>query len=232
MASGKRQHLRDDDLLAKITAGIWAITVLVVYIFMFLGLTALINAQASVTGQIDPAILSDNIDFTNPFDKIQRCTGKGEAMNPFHSIFCKSLNLDPYDVEGCNVINGCTWENATVILGILFYPAGCVGYVNISYYGINGTYDTVAGYCSAPGIQTAELCETFKCQWFNSTEQFSRPVDVNSKFNTVSIWETIAWVSTFNIDLGWGSFNFLPSIFFYILLIILTMALYFIFVPF
>lgn len=191
---------------------------------------ASINAKASIYGTLDPNTYINNVGFnsqSNPFLYGSKCTGKGTAMNGFKSIPCHALELDPYDIEGCNDIEGCEWNNAS-----LFITVGCYEFVNTTFYNITGSFNYKASYCGASGLQNLELCETFGCHWYNNTNEFTQQRDVNSKYSTATIWETISWVALFNIDIGWNQFNWIISILFYILMLALLMALYYMFIPF
>lgn len=153
-------------------------------------------------------------------------------MNVFKEVPCRSLDIEQFDSEGCNSVLDCTWHNTTEFLGIQLTPAGCYGYVNKTFYNIVNDSNSKSTYCSANGLQTIELCESFRCNWLNNTNQFTESRTINDKYSTATIWEVVAWTTTFNIDIGWGSYNWIISIIFYILMLLLLMSLYFMFVPF
>lgn len=192
------------------------------------------NAQSSVIGNINPNVDASSyagfVQTGNPFQYAQQCSGKGTAMNPFGYVVCPKLLIDPSDVDTCNNISGCHYGNSTWY-GI---SAGCQGYVNSTYYNFTAPFDKSSTYCGASGLQAdSGTCEVFGCTFQNATSQFDQPRTVNSQYNIASIWQIISWVTTFNFDIGWGSFNWLFSIIaFYLPFLILLMALYFMFVPF
>ena len=214
--------------IAKINAAIWIILILIYYIVIFIALTAFTNGQAEVTRGLNPNIALNNPGFNlkgNIFNADGYCSGKGSAMTITKNIFCQKLDIERDDIDSCVNVSGCRWENVTDLFGITITPQGCYGNSNKSFYGINGTYDRSSAYCAAPGLQQEEICETFKCNWYNATTQFNQvsPASTNSM---ATVWDTISWVTTFQFDIGWGSYNWLFSLFaFYIPMIVLVIAL-------
>jgi hypothetical protein len=199
-------------------------------------ITIITNASASTTGLLDPGGAMSYNDTTyqtaqpfsgnTPFDTTPHCSGKGTSMNIFSSMPCPQLKINAEDVDGCNNISGCSWQNGTIFN--LF--RGCNGYVNLTAYNLNGSDETT--YCAL--LPNISICENFGCTWISRPDQFNSQMNFSSNFNTVSIWESIAWVATLKFNFGFGSFinpivNFMI---FWIPMLALIVSIYFMFVPF
>jgi hypothetical protein len=228
--------------MAKITAVAWMIASVIGYIILFLGTLVAVNAQVSILGTLNYARTSDpqaNIQ-NNAFFAQEKCFGKGNAMGIGHSIDCSSLLIGEFDTNSCNSVSGCDWQNNSLntfqkwIKGWLVPNANvnCYGTVNLTHYNITGDLVSKSRYCTASGLQNVDICEAFDCQWINNTAQFTQTMNVNSNYNTASLWDVIVWVTTFQVDLGWGAFNWMISIMFYVLSLIFLASVIFMFMPF
>jgi len=209
--------------MVQFGGGQWIIGIVLTLIVIFIAVTALVNGKQQVMHITDNHVTYSNAPFYvqgNPYNQFSgQCTGSGKIMNLFGVIGCSEIEGVQNDAVSCAQVHNCSLINTSTLFG--GNSTQCDGYIDKAYYNITGT---PGSYCYSSGLQDQALCEAFGCPWtaFNSSgEQFD-----GSKVSSGSIWQNIKWIAAFNMDIGLGSFNWIISATFYVLLLALGIAVY------
>lgn len=218
--------------MGQFESGRWIVLLLLYFVFFFLIVYGVVNAQAAMgtserrTTLNDPGFQDRIQTFYDP--RIQgKCEGKGfgRAMGLGGNIACWNLDIDENDYLSCNNISGCIWQNATLLFNISVFSASCGEYVNNSFYSISPNA-TPGTYCTSPGLAQEDLCKTFKCDWINQSELAQQAIALNTK-NPITIWQTIGFVAGFRADIGLLGYTWIFSfLFFWIPFVMLIWSIY------
>lgn len=167
------------------------------------------------------------------------------------------------DISQCNSFSNCNYTLSSVFFGLI-NTSGCkcinedtekIGNepckVNLSFYGFapspdatpseNFDYYTRASpsYCNSlniTGLNNKYTCEQFGCTWLTNNQGMENQYNFQTNFNTLSLWETIKFVVSFQMDFGFGPDSFVTTIittaFYLINGILLFAGFYLLFIPF
>lgn len=196
-----------------------------IYFFLFFLLVQSVsNSIAELSPQSEQIIVSDagfQKAIINPYSLPERCDGKSEAAVFFGFVPCKNMLDADIDIV-CDSYSGCNWVNETSLFNITIRDSHCAGTINKTFYNLSGVSRKV---CDELHDETN--CTTFKCLWLNQSTVTQEAIDSQSEVRLTSIWDTVKFTATFQIDLHLGTFNFIfIFLFFYIPLFMLAWAMY------
>jgi len=186
------------------------IGVLVYYFAFFLVLLTIQGGKRQLGyEELNLHYSSDYFNKGNPYNQPEICGGVGKSMNFLNNIPCRDLIIHDLDIDGCNNISGCQWQNYSSLFGIAISPAGCGGgLINESFYNISRN---TRHYCSESEslITNRSLCLVFGCQWLNNTDIGEESLLADDNIKPATIWNNIKYVVTLQVDLGLGDWNFI-----------------------
>lgn len=203
-------------------SGKWIVGLLIYFFFFFVLIFSLLNAQSVIAPQSEVITVNDPgfQERGNDFLASDYCSGTSNAMNIFGIIPCKSLDIE--QEETCNGVEGCRWQNATLLFNITISDAVCTDNLNLSYYNLSGGR---AAVCD--NISSQYLCDLIQCTWTNQADMIQEPVSLGDTTQLTTVWDTIKFIALFRADIGLGTFTFLFSfLFFYVPFIMLIWSLY------
>jgi len=203
--------------------------VMVYYLVFFLVLASIDQVMAQTFGNTNELRYTDPgfQDQFNFYESDGTCAGVIKK-NILGEYYCEQFFAEDenFTAEDCEALPGCEYSPPTLIFNISIFDAACREGLNLTALSINESTAEPGNICSNFDNQT--FCEAVSCVWLNPEDLAQQKVeDLEGTNFLTSIWENIKFVTTFSADFNMGGYDWVISLFFfYIPLLLLLYGVY------